>query len=411
MAERQTLKVPSLLEGKRIFKGDKPLAMIFLCLIVCSILVFYSATPKMGYGAQAITRAHSHLLSHLMSISLGFTTALIAYLLPFKFVNRCSRGMFYFFLVLTLITPLIGVTINGATRWISVFGFSLQPSEFLRISTIVYTAYLLSRYRDYVERWSILVFFRWLQKKNVNKQKEATDILKHGLWQISIVFFAILIILLEHTSSAVLLGLSIFIMLLVGGISRSEVRRLLLIGACLIALMMVFHNIGRSKTAKGRVKDWIELWTKGYDKSKPVYEFADAELSMVAIYNGGLYGNGAGQSVMRAKMTHPESDYIFGIFFEEYGLMLAIPLILTYLWIFARCFIIAARSKWVYKQLCVTGLGFMMVAQAMIHFMVAVNLLPETGQTLPLISHGGSSIICYSFAIGYILNASKQQEL
>ncbi|MBQ0080137.1 MAG: FtsW/RodA/SpoVE family cell cycle protein [Alistipes sp.] len=410
MAE-QKAKIPSILEGKHLFKGDKPLLLIFFSLIVCSILVFYSASPKLGVGIQAITQTHSRLASHIFSIILGVIAAFITYIIPLKKINKLSRLAFYLSLFLTCITPFVGESINGATRWLRIFGFSFQPSEFLKISTIVFTAYLISANRDYVPKWSFLVVLRMCYNRNTQIREKDIDILKHGLAEMVLVCVAVVVVLLEHTSSAFLLGFSIFSVWFIGGIRNKELLKILAIGVILILAMVFLYNIGRSGTAKNRFKDWIELLTEDFDVNKKVNDFKDAEFSMAAIYNGGLYGNGAGQSIMRAKMTHPESDYIFGIFFEEYGLILAIPLILAYLWIFARCLIIAERSRWVYAQLSVFGLGLMMTTQAMIHFMVAVNFAPETGQTLPLISHGGSSIICYSIAMGYILNASKQQEI
>lgn len=129
---------------------------------------------------------------------------------------------------------------------------------------------------------------------------------------------------------------------------------------------------------------------------------------MIAIQNGGLLGRGAGQSAMRVEMIHPESDYAFAFFVEEYGLILSLIVLMMYLWLFFRAIEICRECKTAFPALMVLGLAVMITCQALLHIMVTVNLTPETGQTLPLISRGGSSFFFTSIALGLILSVSRQ---
>ena len=131
---------------------------------------------------------------------------------------------------------------------------------------------------------------------------------------------------------------------------------------------------------------------------------------MIAIHNGGVLGVGAGQSAIRVEMIHPESDYAFAFFVEEYGMLLGLALMMLYLWIFFRAIEIFRRCGTAFPGLLVLGLALMITCQALLHIMVTVNLIPETGQTLPLISRGGSSTLFTAIALGMILSVSRQNE-
>ena len=131
---------------------------------------------------------------------------------------------------------------------------------------------------------------------------------------------------------------------------------------------------------------------------------------MIAVHNGGLFGEGAGQSVMRVAITHPESDYAYAFFIEESGLIMGVILMMLYLWIFFRAMEIFRRCGTAFPGLLVLGLALLITCQALLHIAVTVNFLPETGQNLPLISHGGSSMFFTAIALGMILSVSRQNE-
>ena len=179
--------------------------------------------------------------------------------------------------------------------------------------------------------------------------------------------------------------------------------------ACIGIVFIMTLNLGRSETAEGRVSTWIHLWTRSQTE-KPIEHLTDTERSMIAIHNGGVFGEGAGQSAMRVEMIHPESDYAYAFFVEEYGIVLALALLMLYLWIFFRGIEIFRRCGTAFPGLLVLGLALLITCQALLHIMVTVNLIPETGQTLPLISRGGSSMLFTMIAFGMILSVSRQND-
>ena len=217
-----------------------------------------------------------------------------------------------------------------------------------------------------------------------------------------------LVIFPAHTSSAVLVCLASWVMMLIGRVRFGELMKLVGWGVAAIVVIMTL-NLGRSETAEGRVSTWIHLWTKSQTE-KPIEHLSDTERSMIAIYNGGILGEGAGQSAMRVEMIHPESDYAYAFFVEEYGFILAVLLLMLYLWVFFRGIEIFRRCGTAFPGLLVLGLALLITCQALLHIMVTVNLIPETGQTLPLISRGGSSMLFTMIAFGMILSVSRQND-
>ena len=244
--------------------------------------------------------------------------------------------------------------------------------------------------------------FRW-------RRPAQRKIWREGTWPILFpVLLSCVVIFPAHTSSAVLVFFASWVMMLIGRVRMGELLKLLGLAAA-AALLAGLLNLGRSETAGGRVSTWIDLWTSPQTE-KPVEELTDTERSMIAIHNGGILGEGAGQSVVRVEMIHPESDYAYAFFVEEYGLVLAVVLLMLYLWIFFRAIEIFRRCGTAFPGLLVLGLALLITCQALLHIMVTVNLIPETGQTLPLISRGGSSTIFTAIALGMILSVSRQNE-
>jgi cell division protein FtsW len=217
-----------------------------------------------------------------------------------------------------------------------------------------------------------------------------------------------MVIMPAHTSSAVLAFVLSLAMLYIGRVRKIEIARI--IGWALVGVMFVgLLGLGRSQTAGGRISTWIELWTT--DRTEiPVEELSDTERSMIAIYNGGILGRGAGQSAVRVEMTHPESDYAFAFFVEEYGIVMAMILVALYVWVFFRAIEIFERCPKKYPALLSLGIALLITGQALLHIMVTVNIIPETGQTLPLISRGGSSLLFTSIGLGMILSVSRQTQ-
>jgi cell division protein FtsW len=154
---------------------------------------------------------------------------------------------------------------------------------------------------------------------------------------------------------------------------------------------------------------WWNVWTTSRTEV-PVLKLSDTERAMVAMHDGGIMGQGAGQSAVRVEMTHPESDYAFAFFVEEYGIMLAMILLALYVWVFFRAFEIFKTCPKKYPAMLSLGVALLITGQALLHIMVTLNIIPETGQTLPLISRGGSSLLFTCVGLGMILSVSRQND-
>lgn len=392
--------------GLRLPTGDRVVWIVTVVLAVISILVVYSSTAKMAYDAHTMRTTAHFLNQQLIMLLLGVGGLVIAYRFNSRFYNQAAPWLYLLTLGLTLLTYFMGQTTNGAARWLPIGPFQFQPSEALKVATIMFLARQLAGRQSKIDRLNIvpsLKFWTWL------KDRTQQRIWLEGTIPIlAPVVIACAVILPAHTSSAALLFLVACVMMLIGRVRLAELSKLMGYALLAFALMMML-NFGRSETAEGRLSTWVKLWVLPQDQ-KPIDELTDTERSMIAIHNGGVLGEGAGQSAMRVEMIHPESDYAFAFFVEEYGILLALALMMLYLWIFFRAIEIFRRCGTAFPGLLVLGLALMITSQALLHIMVTVNLVPETGQPLPLISRGGSSTIFTLIALGMILSVSRQNE-
>ncbi len=391
--------------GFKLITGDRVLWVIIVALAVISILVVYSSTAKMAYDAHTARSTAHFLRQQLLLLAICVPLVIVTHKINARIYNRLSLAAYVISLLLTVAVYFIGATTNGAARWIPLGPFQLQPSEALKIATVLFLARQLAGRQSVIDKIRIIPSLNPLRWSRPDQKK----IWREGTWPIlAPVLLSCVVIFPAHTSSAVLVFFTSWVMMLIGRVRMKELLKLL--GLAFAAVLLAgLLNLGRSETAGGRVETWIDLWTHSQTE-KPIDKLTDTERSMIAIHNGGLLGEGAGQSAMRVEMIHPESDYAYAFFVEEYGIILAIALLLLYLWIFFRAIEIFRRCGTAFPGLLVLGLALLITCQALLHIMVTVNLIPETGQTLPLISRGGSSMIFTAIALGMILSVSRQND-
>ena len=389
---------------KRLFGGDRVLWVIIIALMTISVLVVYSSTAKMAYMPSSGSSTTEFLHSQLGLLALCVVVLFAAHRFNSDFYRRISYWAFFIAFGLTLAVYFVGTaSINGAARWINIFGFQFQPSEMLKIAIIMYLARVLAERQQKIATLQIvpsLKFWTWRTPKQIRIWKQG------GIPIFLPIVLSCMVIMPAHTSSAVLVfGISL-VLLFIGRVSVNEIWRIIkwaLVGAAFVGVL----GLGRSHTAGGRIETWIDVWTQ--DRTKvAVQDLSDTERAMIAINNGGIMGRGAGQSSMRVEMTHPESDYAFALFVEEYGIVIAMILIALYVWVFFRAIEIFRQCPEKYPSLLSLGIALLITIQALLHIMVSVNILPETGQPLPLISRGGSSLLFTSAGLGMILSVSRQ---
>lgn len=216
-------------------------------------------------------------------------------------------------------------------------------------------------------------------------------------------------ILPAHTSSAIHLYIVSIVILFIAGIRWQEIVKLTLIAG--VTGLLIIFTIGRGGVVIQRITERFG----NRAKTEQVYvslqdKYSDSDRSRMAIQNGGLFGVGAGRSVMRARLTHPESDYLFAIVVEEFGLLLSFVIVLLYLWLFFRALRIFEKCEWLYAGLLAVGLALLVTSQGFLHIGVTIGFLPETGQNLPFLTQGRTGMFCASIAIGIILSISRQVE-
>ncbi len=387
------------------FSGDRVLWVIIAMMAIISVLVVYSSTAKMAYDANTLHSTTGFLKQQFVILFIGVIFLLAAHRTNYQIVWRLTPFAYWGAIGLTLLAYAMGVTTNGAARWLPIGGFQFQPSEALKVATILMLARALAMKQSVIERLRIVPSLNPKMWALAGQQK----ILSEGFWPILFpVLLACVVIVTAHISSAVLLFFSSLVMMMIGRVKWRELAKIVMIiiaaGAIYLAL-----GAGRSDTAHSRVGTWYEIMTT--DRTKvAINDLTDTERSMIAIHNGGILGKGAGQSAMRVEMIHPESDYAFAFFVEEYGLILSVGVLMLYLWLFFRAIEISRECKTAFPALMVLGLAVMITCQALLHIMVTVNITPETGQTLPLISRGGSSLFFTAIALGLILSVSRQNK-
>lgn len=369
-------------------KGDRLIWAIAALLAIFSFLPVYSAASNLAYvGGSGNT--FGFFIKHFMHLFLGFAIMYGVHKIPYRYFRGLSMVMIPIVLVLLIVTMLQGTTIDGAnaSRWIQIpfVGMSFQTSTLAAVVLMVYVARYLSKIQD----------------RNVTFTETLLP-----LW--APVFFILILILPANFSTTAIMFLMVMMLAFIGGYPIKYLA--VVIGTGIVALSL-FVLVAKAfpDAMPNRVDTWmsrVENFTNGED-TEADYQIEKAK---IAIASGGIQGVGPGKSVQKNFLPQSSSDFIFAIIIEEYGLIGGLFLLIMYSWLLFRIVIVSQKSDTVFGKLLVLGVGLPIVFQALINMAVAVELFPVTGQTLPLISSGGTSIWMTCLAIGIILSVSAKRE-
>jgi cell division protein FtsW len=350
------------------FKGDRTIWLIVIFLSILSILAVYSSTGTLAYKYQSGNTEY-YLLKHGLIILAGFAIMYFCHFVKYTWYSRFANVAVIAAIPLLLLTLVIGSNVNEANRWLTlpIIGLSFQTSDFAKVALILYVARTLSKRQDQVDDF---------------KGTFLPLILPVGL--------VCMLIFPANLSTAAVLFMT-----------------------CLVLIFIcLFIGIAHLAKYEGplfkRVKTWIsrvDTYTSGEADSESSYQIDQAK---IAIATGGIVGKGPGNSTQRNFLPHPYSDFIFAIIVEEYGLVGGAFVVFLYLLLFFRVLQIVRRTERAFAALITIGVGFSLVSQALINMAVAVNLFPVTGQPLPMLSMGGTSIWFTSLALGIILSVSSE---
>lgn len=367
-------------------KGDRAIWAIVAILAIFSFMPVYSASTNLVYVVGNGSTV-GHLVKHIVLLIAGFAIIYGVHKVPYRYFSGGSVLMLPIVILLLVVTLAQGTTIGGAnaSRWIRIpfVGIGFQTSTLAGLVLMVYVA-------------------RYLAK---NKEKPIT--FKESLLQLWLPVGAVLILILPANFSTTAIVFSMILLLVfIGGYPLKFI--LYILGMGLFALLF-FILVAKAfpDAMPNRIQTWesrIESFISG--DSKENYQ---VEKAKIAIATGGLVGKGAGKSVQKNFLPQSSSDFIYAIIVEEYGFVGAIMVIFIYFLLLFRILITAKKATTIFATLLVVGVGLPIIFQAMINMAVAVNLFPVTGQTLPLISSGGTSIWMTCFALGMILSVSASK--
>ncbi len=373
----------------KIVKGDRVIWIVLMLLSLLSLLIVYSSTGALAYRV-ASGNTLRFLIRQVFFLGAGIGIILfMVNVLPVKIYSMVSRYLLFFsigLLVFAIVMKGTGM-IDGSGRTISILGLSFQPAELAKLSLILYSAKILGK-----------------------RQKTKKDLYEAFKW---IMFYTVIVCVLIFSSdfsTSALLFATIMTMMFVGRIPMKYLFLVLGLGVAFIALVYFTADylpsgLARAHTMKGR----IERYINGDPNSEK--GITQADYAKLAIYSGGFLGKGPGHSDVSNYMAAAYNDFIFAIIVEEYGLFIGAGVIFLYLIFLFRSVIIVRRSTRTFPAFVVIGLTLMLVYQAMINIGVSSGVLPVTGQPLPWISLGGTSLLFTSIAFGCILSVSHQNQV
>ena len=379
---------------KNIFKGDKVIWIIFLCLCLISIIEVFSAASTLTY------KSGDHwgpITQHSIILMVGAVVVVLMHNIPYKWFQVFPVFLYPVSVVLLAFVTLMGVItgdrVNGAARWMSFMGLQFQPSELAKMAVVIAVSFILSKKQD---------------DEGANPKAFKYILIITGI--------VCLLIAPENLSTAMLLFGVVFLMMFIGRVAARKLLMLVgslgLVGAVGVVFLLAIPKdsdipfLHRFDTWKSRIVNFTEK------EEVPAAKFdidKDAQIAhaRIAIATSNVVGKAPGNSVQRDFLSQAFSDFIFAIIIEELGLVGGIFVVCLYIWLLVRVGRIAQKCERTFPAFLVMGIALMLVSQAILNMMVAVGLFPVTGQPLPLISKGGTSTLINCAYIGMILSVSR----
>ncbi|MEZ4720622.1 MAG: FtsW/RodA/SpoVE family cell cycle protein [Flavobacteriales bacterium] len=372
----------------KYIKGDRAVWLIMLMLSVASLLLVYSSIVTLAYRHHDGNTLY-YLFRHGFILVCGLGLMYLAHKVKFSYYSKIAQLALYISIPLLLFTLLIGTSLNSANRWLTipVINQTFQTSDLAKLALIMYIARFLAIKQDVIK-----------------------DFQKGFLPMLVPIFIVCGLILPADLSTAAMLFVNCLILMFIGRVSLKHIGLLVLAG--IMGLGMVYL-IGKAMPGTfGRLDTWVSrIETFSSPDAASNNATYQTDQSKIAIAKGGIVRLAPGHSVQRNFLPHPYSDFIYSIVLEEYGLIGGVFILLLYLMLLFRSIKIAANCPRTFGALLAIGIGFSLVFQAMINMAVAVNLVPVTGQPLPMVSMGGTSIWFTCLAVGIILSVSAGGEL
>lgn len=371
-------------------KGDIWIWLIIVFLSLASLLAVYSSTSTLAYKQHG-GDTWFYLFRHASLLGVGYIIIFIIHRIPYRWYSKLTVLLLYLSIILLIYTLASGVNLNHAARWIRIGGFTFQSSDVAKLALFLYIARYLSQNQDKIKDF------------------------KKGFRPILIWIFLICgLILPANFSTAAMVFVISMIMLFLGRARSTHI--MLTVGTIIAIAILAFFIAQNTPQIRniGRVGTWIsriENFFKDEDEVKDSKYYQDANYqanqAKIAIATGGFFGKGPGKSTQRNFLPHPYSDFIYAIIVEEYGMFGSLFIMSLYILLLYRAKRIVEKAKHKFAAFSALGLSLWLSFQGLINMAVATSLFPVTGQTLPFLSMGGSSILITATAFGIILSVSR----
>lgn len=374
----------------RSIKGDRAIWGLVALLALFSFLPVYSSSTKLALRGNMTS--FEFLLKHALLLVLGFGIIYAVHRVPTRYFKGLSMMALPFSIGLLILPLIIGVTSDGesASRWIRMplVPLRFQPSTLASLVLMVWVARFLAKTKDITVSFKDSLLPLWLP-----------------------VVFIVGLILPENFSTAAILMCMVLLLCFLGGYPLKYLGAICGAGLLLLSVFVYTLHITPQEKLPGRAKTWQTRINTFWNPDQATKDQSrQANFAKIAIANGGLVGKGAGKSETKNHLPQSSSDFIYAIIIEEYGFLGGGSLLFIYLLLLFRFVVVANGAKSIFSKLLVLGVGLPIVFQALINMAVVVQLFPVTGQPLPLISMGGTSIWMTCLAIGIVLSASDKTE-
>jgi cell division protein FtsW len=371
-------------------KGDRVIWSFVALLALFSFMPVFSASSNLAYIGLGKGNTLGYLLKHLAHIGIGFLIIYWIHKVPYLYFRAISKAALPVVWIMLAYALIKGTVIAGAnaSRWIQIpfIKITFQPSTMAAIVLFVFVARYLSKKRETPIDFKSSLIELWLP-----------------------VFITLIFILPSNFSTTALIFSMVLMLVFIGKYPMKYIGFVIGSGVVMLLFFVLIAKAFPDSRFFSRVSTW-ESRIERFTSDKADEDNYQIEKAKTAIASGGLYGLGPGKSVQKNFLPQSSSDFIFAIIVEEWGLIGGLSVLGLYLLLMFRFVIASHKANTLFGKLIVIALGFPMIFQAMINMAVAVELLPVTGQTLPLISSGGSSIWMTCFALGVILSVTKKEE-
>ncbi len=362
-----------------ILRGDRAIWAVVLVLSLFSVLVVYSATGSLAWRISG-GNTEAYLFRHAFTLGIGWLLMYLGHRMHYLRYQQAAPWLILFAVPLLVFTLFMGVEINGARRWIElpVLGLTFQTSDFAKLALVLYVAREVTRKQEYI--------------------KEFQDAFLPIIVPVLIVCG---LIAPADLSTALLLFFTCMGIMFIGRVDWKYIALLFLLWICVFAFLVLlgefFPDIIRVDTWVSRVREFVD---------NPEGDFQVVQ-SKIAIANGGWLGLGPGNSVQRNYLPTPYADFVYAIICEEYGVLGGLLTVGLFVLLFFRITRLVTIGTKSFGVMAAAGLGMLIVFQAFANIAVAVHLVPVTGQNLPLLSLGGTSVVFTCIYFGVILSVSK----